>query len=339
MTAIRMAWRRLTLAGLLAVAQAGAAAQAVQPARLADVIEDRTAMALLWGDWGELERLYAAAREDMQRSGEGWLAICLFGAGADRDYRDSSQAYHDARLASTLDWARRRPDSPLAHAMHLDALVDRAWFYRGGGFANTVSEQRFAEFRAKLNEALAYAQANAAVMTRDNYYVRPMMTLLRGLGVPIRQQLDMARKSMRGEAADECLYNRTIDSLLPKWGGDAQQLERWIRESMKGLPGDEALMRYTRLYDVAATGGYEQGLFGDSLARWPLMRDGLKQWIARSPNSRYWRNRLAYFACMAQDRETAVPALEAIEGRVSPGDWGATGQRNHLACKRWALQG
>jgi hypothetical protein len=340
-----MALKQILLAGLLAAFQGLAAAQAPAPAPvpvpvpvpepLAESIEDRVASAMFWGDWDEVERLHAAARTQTQRAKEGWLPACLFGSGADRSYDGDSQAYHDARVAATRDWVRRKPESPLAHAMHLD---DLAWFYRGGGFAKTVSDQRFADFHAKLNEALAYTKANAAVMARDNYYVRPLLTLMRGLSVPIRQQLEVARKGMRKEAADECLYNRAIDSLLPKWGGEPEQLEGWIRESMKGLPEADALMRYTRLYDIAAENDYEQGLFDNSLARWPLMRDGLRHWIARSPGSRYWKNRLAFYGCMVKDRETAVPALEAIEGEPQFGYWGPTGQRNYQACKRWALQ-
>ncbi|MBI3347459.1 MAG: hypothetical protein HY020_09650 [Burkholderiales bacterium] len=332
-----MALKRALLACLLALAPGLALAQPGTPA-LADTIEDQTAEAMFWGDWDEVERLYAAARREPQRAEEGGLAACLFGAGADRKYNGNSQAYHDAVVAATLDWTRRRPDSPLAHAMHLDALVDLAWFYRGGGYAKTVSEQRFADFRAKLNEALAYTKTHAAVMGRDNYYIRPLLTLLRGLDVAVARQLEIARRGLHKDAADDCIYARSIDSLMPKWGGTPEQLESWIRESMKGLPEPEALKRYARLYVIAAESDYEQTLFDSSLARWPLMRDGLRQIIDESPRSRYWKNRLAYFACMVKDREVAVPALESVEAAPRFDAWGSTGQRNYQACKRWALQ-
>ena len=140
---------------------------------LADTVYDRTAVAMSWADWEEMERLYAEARTDMRRAAEGGLAVCLFGNGVVRGYAGESQAYHETRVAATLAWARTRPDSPLAHAVHLQSLVNQAWFFRGGGFAKTVSDQRFADFKAKLNEALAYMQAHAAVLERDNYYIRP----------------------------------------------------------------------------------------------------------------------------------------------------------------------
>jgi hypothetical protein len=337
-----MALMRQLMTWLLAAAPALSMAQVTAPtgsAALADTITDRVATAVFWADWDELEQLYTAAQSDLQRGDEGGLlASCRFGFGVGHNYLDESQAYQDARVASTLDWVRRRPDSALAQAVHLQALVSQAWFIRGSGFAKTVSDQRFAEFRAKLNEALAYTKAHSAVMGRGNYYIRPLLTLLRGMGVGAKQQLEIARKGLRKDASDECIYQGAIDSLVPKWGGEPEQLESWIRESMKGLPEADALKRYTRLYNTATHSDYEQSLFETSYARWPLMRDGLRALISESPKSRYWKGRLAYFACMVKDREVAVPALEAIEASPDFEAWDSTGQRAYQACKRWALQ-
>lgn len=336
-----MALKRHGFAWLLAAVTSLAAAQQPVPTAapvLADTLYDRASQALFWGDWQEIERLYAAAQSDLQRSEEGGLASCRFGIGLGRNYNGESHAYHEAMVAATRDWTRRRPESPLAHAVHLQALVKQAWFIRGSGFAKTVSDQRFAEFRAKLNEALTYTKTHAAVMGRDNYYIRPLLTLLRGLGVSVRQQLEIARKGLRKDVTDDCIYQSTIDSLVPKWGGEPDQLESWVRESMKGLPEKYALIRYTRLYNAATHADFEQTVFEASAARWPLMRDGLRAIISESPRSRYWKGRLAYFACMVKDREVAVPALEAIADAPDFEAWDSTGQRAYQACQRWALQ-
>jgi len=327
--------KRHLLAALLALCPAFALAQAPV---LADTLQDRAAKALFWGDWDELERLHGAARLDTRRSEEGVLPACLFARGIGRKYDDDSLAYHEARVAGTREWTQRRPDSALAHAVHLEMLVDLAWFHRGSGFANTVSDQRFADFRAKLDEALAYAKANGAVMTQHSFYTRPLLALMRGLGVGLDKQLEIARHGLRKEPGDECVYLRLVDSLVPKWGGHPQQLEAWVRESMKGLSDTDALARYARLYDWAGSVDFHQGFFDASLVRWPLLRDGLRQLIKESPKGRYWKNRLAYYACMAQDRDAATPALEAIEAGPSFDAWGRDGQRNYQACRRWALQ-
>lgn len=327
----------VALVGLQGLAPAQLQAEPA-PLPLADTIESRTFVALWRGDLDEIERLYAQARTNTQRSQEGSYAACLFARGLARKRQGEELADFEAKLAKTLEWTRRRPESPLAHAIHVEALVDLAWFYRGGGYANTVSEQSFEEFNAKLNEALAYTQAHLDVMRKESFYTRPLLAVLRGLNVGVEQQMEMARKAMRNEPGDECIYLRVVDSLVPKWGAGPEQLEAWVRESMRGLPEAAALMRYARLYDSAAANGYQQSLFKGSLARWPLMRDGLRQILHESPDSRHWKNRLAYFACMVSDREVAEPALEAIEADPKFDAWGSAGQRTYQACKRWALQ-
>lgn len=330
--------RPMSRGGALAAALGLAPVAAPAPRPLADTIENRTVVALWDGDWDEVERLYAQARMDTQRSREGSYAACLFARGVTRKRAGEELADFEAKVAKTRDWVRRRPESALAPAIHVEALLDLAWFYRGSGYANTVSEQRFEEFRAKLEEAFAYTSSHLDVMEKESFYTRPLLTLLRGLNVDAQRQMEVARRAMRKEPGDECIYLRVVESLLPKWGGSPEQLEAWVRESMRGLPEAAALMRYARLYDNAASSGYQQALFRSSLARWPLMRDGLRQILIESPDSRYWKNRLAYFSCMAQDRDIAIPALEAIEAEPDFNAWGSAGQRTYEACRRWSLQ-
>jgi len=70
-----------------------------------------------------------------------------------------------------------------------------------------------------------------------------------------------------------------------------------------------------------------------------VVREGLKRMVASHPQSEYWRNRRAFLACMAKDRDTAAEALEAIDKPdLDPWGGGSDGQRNYQACRRWALQ-
>jgi len=325
--------KRMLLAWALAFLPGLALAQS--PAVLADDISERAADAMFWGDWDELERLYTAARKDMRRAREGGLAVCQMASGLERSYGQESLAYHEARVAGTLEWARFRRDLPLAHAVHLRALVDLAWFHRGN--TKVATAQRFAEFNARLNDALTYSKANAAVLSRDPFYANPQLVLMRGMGFDVDRQLEVVRKNLRNDPTDECLYRSALAGLLPKAGGEPRQLEAWVRESMRGQADAVASARYARLYSEATASEYDQGLFENTQARWPLMRDGVRAIIKESPDSKYWKNRLAYFACMAKDRDVAVPALEAVEAAPDVEAWG--GSRNLQACKRWVQQG
>lgn len=331
-----MGVKQLWLAAALLCAQAVAQQP---PAALADDIYERAASALYWADWDELERLDAAARVDPQRGRDGGLALCRLRSGLGSGTADPSVAYHEARVAGTLAWAKRRPELALAHAVHLRALVDLAWFHRGSGYANTVSEERFKDFHATLERALAYADRHAAVLAGDSYAAQLMLEMLLGRDSSVAQRLAAARRGIGKEPWNECIQRAALNGLMPKWGGRPQQLEAWVREAMKGLPDAEASMRYVRMYDDAVDLHYEQSLFEDTLVQWPLMRDGLKRMVATHPQSRYWRDRRAFLACMAKDREGAVEALEAVDKpELDAWGGGSDGQRNYQACRRWALQ-
>jgi len=306
---------------------------------LANSAYERAHRAMYWADWDELERLDAAARVDPERARNGGLALCQVREAIGRGHGNPSLAYHEARVAGTLAWAQRRPELALAHAAHLEALSGLAWFHRGGGYANTVSDQRFRDFRATLDRAQAYAEQHAAVLSGDGFAAQVMAELLRDRGASVAQQLAAARRGLKQEPWDECIYRSVINSLMPKWGGTPQQLDAWVREAMRNLPEAEASMRYVRLYNDAVDRYYEQSLFEDTPVQWPLMREGLKRMVAAHPQSEYWRNRRGFLACMAKDRETAAEVLEAID-KPDLDAWsgGSDGQRNFQACKRWALQ-
>ncbi len=328
---------------LLAVAPAcdSALAQPTPAAVLADGIKERAATAAFWADWDEVARLFAAAKLDPTPSREGWQASCEFMEGAARSFGNRAQTWHEALSASTLAWVRRQPDSPLAHTVHLNALVQRAWFHRGGGYSDTVSEQSLAEFNAKLQEALSYFNANAAVITREAVHLGPVLWLARGAGIDQERQLGLARQALQLSPGDACLQRIAITGLLPKWGGDERRVDAWIRESMRDLSPDEALMRYAVLYSSASSGDFKERLFERSLARWPMLKDGLQRLVQAHPASVFWRNRRAYFACMAQDRESAASALEALDtapGAANMEHWGDGGKQTYQACRRWALQ-
>lgn len=306
---------------------------------LADTLLVDGPKAVFWADWDEVERLDAAARQDARRAANGGLAFCQMRDALNWKYASSSLAYHEAHVVATAAWAARRPELPVAHVAHLQALSQLAWFHRGGGYVSSVSEQRLQDFHRTLDRAVAYAQRHAAILSSDPLAAAVMTQIVRAQGGSVAQQLAVARRGLTREPWNECLYRVAVTGLVPRWGGRPQQLEAWVRESMQGLSEEQASMRYARMYNDAVDQGYEQTLFADTLVQWPLMRQGLERLAQTHSAGTYWRDRRAYLACMAGDRDAAVQALERID-KPDADAWGGGRevQRNYQACRRWALQ-
>lgn len=332
-----MSMRQVLLAlGLLC---ALAPCRAQPAAQRADVIHYQAASAMYWADWDELTRLDAAARTTPQWSRDGALALCSFRHGLGSGAVDQSLAYHEARVAGTLAWAQRQPELALAHAAHLRALVDMAWFQSGSAFANAAPGDRRKDYRVTVDRALAHADQFAATLSGDSHAAEVMLEVLLFRRASVEERLAAARRALSKEPEDECIYRAAITGLMPRWGGTPQQLEAWIRESTRNLPEAEASMRYARLYNDAAVQQYGTSLFENTRVQWPLMRQGLERMAAAYPGD-YWRNRRAVLACMAKDREVAAGTLKTID-KAEPGAWGSDdsdAERNYQACKRWALQ-
>ena len=104
--------------------------------------------ALWWGDFEEFERLYGVANVAQERSKSGETSVDLFRTGIGRVMR-GGEAGGDAYIAQfealARQWVSERPDSVLAHLLLVRTLYERAWTYRGGGFAGRFATMRRSE--------------------------------------------------------------------------------------------------------------------------------------------------------------------------------------------------
>jgi hypothetical protein len=115
-----------------------------------------------------------------------------------------------------------------------------------------------------------------------------------------------------------------LRSLMPRWGGSVQQVDKFI-EDVTNRPGapDRDLELYARLYwsyDSLERGDIK--LFDDSLAVWPLMKEGFAQLVKHYPQSDAILNAYAKFACIGEDRALYRQLRPSIETRRSASIWG-----------------
>jgi hypothetical protein len=120
------------------------------------------------------------------------------------------------------------------------------------------------------------------------------------------------------------LYAAMLRSLMPRWGGSVQQVDKFI-EDVTNRPGapDRDLELYARLYwsyDSLERGDIK--LFDDSLAVWPLMKEGFAQLVKHYPQSDAILNAYAKFACIGEDRALYRQLRPSIETRRSASIWG-----------------
>ena len=137
----------------------------------------------------------------------------------------------------------------------------------------------------------------------------------------LRSIFDAGVKQAPGYAP---LYGAMLRSLMPRWGGSIQQVDKFV-EDVTNRPGapDRDLELYARLYwsyDSMEHGDIK--LFDDSLAVWPLMKEGFAKLVQHYPQSDAILNAYAKFACIGEDRGLYLQLRPAIEKRRSAAIWG-----------------
>lgn len=344
MTMPRM--RRLVLGvavlGLIVLRAAGAADAGTTAAKAAKSVEDRAADALWWGDFEDLERVYAEARDPARRNAQGRAELGGFLAGVGRVMRGHAGApegYFAQMVALTRRWTVEKPKSPLAKLLHARALYQRAWHDRGGGPASKVPPEAMADFEAGMRWAADYLGAQWNDMRSESAaYVYAVM-IGRSAGWTARQQWSVAREGLDKDPDNESIYQELLASMEPAWGGSAEQVDEVVQEAVRRTSARRGLQLYALLYqDLAYRDG--EALFSTTRAEWGRMRQGYRDWLERHPEPAV-ASRFALAACLAKDRPTFVELIARLPGEPLLREWGRgqDGQRRFDACRRWARDG
>jgi len=300
-------------------------------------INDAAARALWWADFGEVSRLHALHGQPGRRTATGESELSSYRKGLGRVFRGkkgASDAFFVEMESLTGQWVTEHPRSALAHVLHANAILERAWFHRGVGYSNTVSPLAWKEFQKHVRRASEYLAANAEMVFSDSSGHVTALWVGRAAGWGEAQLRAMARDGLMKRPDDDDLYTAMLTALLPKWGGTARQLDQYIEQVVADTKATQGMAMYARLYERASREQFAQALFEESGARWPQMKQGFDDLLSRYPDPANV-NRYAYFACMAQDRPTATALLAKIGDAVDAGQWGDAGLRNYEACKRW----
>jgi hypothetical protein len=314
----------------------GAAAAADAGATLADQAAD----AFWWGDFEELERLYALARSSSQRTAAGATQIQEFRAGVSRPLRGNtadSDAYYVQVLALTRQWTQRRPASPLAHLLYARALYGQAWFVRGGAYAGSVPPQAMAEFEKGIRAAVEHLTTHWNEVRSDPTAHVYLIMVGRSAGWSANQLWAIARDGLDKNAEDVGIYEELMFSLLPEWGGTYQQVDQVVQEALARTSKTRGLELYAALYQHFAI-HLSARLFKESLADWVRMKQGFRELLAKYPDPAIV-NRFAMAACLAQDKDTLNELLDRIADKPLLREWGRGSSQPYDTCRRWARGG
>lgn len=290
-------------------------------------------------DYKALDARMAQYVAQNTRTGSGRWASGFFlegildGVGEPQDAYDDSIAWWDRLEKRVRGWADERPDSALARLTLAQVMVSRAWHIRGSGYASTVPASAWKPFREQLMRAQRYLESESKVASRYPEYYSSKLFIAKALGSDRKAVDAIFEQGTSRFPGYYPLYFSMVDYLLPKWHGDAKQIEAFARDAVTRSRRTDGDGMYARIYWAAAQSQFEDALFRESSVHWKQMRSGFDDVIKRYPDQWNLQN-YAHFACQAGDIETLRKLLPRIERPLLDGAW--DGAMSFAACSALA---
>ena len=313
------------------------------------------------GDFDTLEKLAHEYRTEKTRDrNAGWVLDDFYEYLTDEI--DSEDDIRDEEYFAQLEaWKKARPDSITWRVVEAMSEINLAWRFRDSGTSDTVTQEGWEGFHEHLEHAWELLEAAEAHPVNDPEIYGAMIVAAMGLdmeesstpmtvlgllwelfqnyltGAGSGNLMDqiMAR-GIESEPLYYDMYQRRLTSLLPRWGGSPEEVVAFAgfaADKTAELEGDSLYLR------IASATYYWEGreTFLDKYDfDWPRIRQGGDDLLELYPDTEYWLNRFALFACLFEDQEKASVLFALIGDEPLDDVWDSD---EFMKWQSWAIEG
>lgn len=292
----------------------------------------------LWAarDYKSLDALIENLRGNKARSSSGLWLQGFFYVGFEKlagEIRSEEQFdRHEAELAN---WIAANKNSDAARLASSMAMIKRAWFYRGHGYAGTVSDDAFAKFHAQVSKTKKFLLENESISKRDpEWFTQLFMVLM------VEQDTDEEKYRVYFDKAVKLypdyfpIYFTAASFYLPKWHGSNAEFDQFVKYAVKNAGPEQASAMYARIYwaNVCTICGSND--VTDWRDHWNELMVGFDKVIEDYPDQ--WNiNNYARIACTAYDQDKTLEVMKKIKGDPIPGAWDKE-QFTYEYCADWS---
>lgn len=264
-----------------------------------------------------LEREAERLRGARGKFGDGSFKIDAFYDGVLAMDHETEANFHE-HFAIHRDWEAARPDSLTRQVALAMLLTDYAWFARGSGWANTVTEEGGRLMRQRLNKASQILISASKFKEKDPAWFGAALRVGIGLGFDAKA-MDFIVTSAKKDFPDywpvDCAR---AYSLLPRWYGESGDWEKYaeIASSNAGGAGPETYARIAiRLMSI------HNDLFRETNVSWPRTKEGLELMMERYPDSKLIQSQAAKLGAMALDFHFAKERFDELGSQWIGAAW------------------
>jgi hypothetical protein len=269
-------------------------------------------------DFEKLEKLAQEYRSSKQTGPcGGWMLVEVYEGIVIR--KESTDEEWKSHLTELQEWVRARPQSITARVSLARAWTWYAWKARGGGYADTVSEEQFKLFGERLDNARKVLLEASKLKEHCPVWWSVLLRVALGLGMERREYDALFRQALAEYPSyDGCYYMRAW-FLLPRWYGKEGEWEADLKKSADQIGGDDGDVLYAKVvWDMQ---GFHENVFTENKLSWSRVDKGFEIMEQRFPDSLQPKSASAFLASLGAERSTAKKYLERLEGKVDLVVW------------------
>ena len=223
------------------------------------------------------------------------------------------------RISKIERWRDAYPHSVTATVALGRAWLGYGWYARGTGYTKTVSDEGWRLFRERLGNAL---QLVVEPPSGQDCPGRHLLLLNLTSTLPVDAKLYQSTFQRAIEFAPDYfeLYRTAAFKLLPRWGGAPGVWLRFAEKAAATAPdGEQDLLYLMIVSGIQATGEIKK--LPSTGVSWPKLRSGFQQLQQKFPRSPYNLNRLALFACLAEDTAMLRQTVNSADFIINTAAW------------------
>jgi hypothetical protein len=204
------------------------------------------------------------------------------------------------------------PTEPAPYISRAAVLESYAWCLRGSGYANSVSEQAFERFAAKVDEAYEILSEHRKTASIDPHYYAVMERIYIDQGAEKADFKRLLDEATLREPDYHYLYFSAFRYFRPQWYGSDAEVDEIARYAVTRTTRTEGLGMYARFYWFALD--CDCPIRG--LVDWPTMKAAMRDVMARYPSDWNAAN-FARISCHMLDPDEAASWFARVKGDYS----------------------
>jgi hypothetical protein len=224
----------------------------------------------------ELEQTAANLRASKERFPGGAWKLERFYSGVSYPSRDgkSSDQEWQAHLDELRTWVASRPNSLTAQIALGKALLGYAWYARGDGYANTITNEGGRPYAERSDRAEQILSGVGEMRKTDPAWCTVMLEVGVSQGWSRKAFDQVFEEGISVEPLYYYLYFEKARYLMPRWYGKQFDDERFMDETQRRLGGKEGLAMYYLIGEYLFPYYEYRTIVTSSKICWETMKEG-----------------------------------------------------------------